>query len=333
MNYSIKPELDLLELEDNELVSVIIPVYNTDKYLNRCLDSVVNQSYRKLEIIIVNDGSEDGCEKIINSYAIMDRRIKSFLQSNKGAGTARNLGLNHARGEYILFLDSDDWLDEDCILFMINNIGNSDILQIGTTMYLAETGEIYGHQINKSICGIHNNKQICLALLKGEYETGGVPWGKLYRRRLWEGIEFPSIYRFEDTAVLYQVYWKSNSVNIMAEEKYCYSSHRTGSIMHSAYDETWLEILDILSDRIIFFERRNEIQLSFWARVAYCREIYINTIKLVENGIAEKKLLQNLKDKYLYELRAILKTKGYYLKKVKLVILYLQMYQKLLKRV
>ncbi len=98
---------------DSKLISVIVPVYNTEKYLEKCLDSVCNQTYKNLEIIIINDGSTDNSQKIIDSYLKRDSRIKTFYQKNQGLSETRNKGMDVANGEYIAFVDSDDWMDTD----------------------------------------------------------------------------------------------------------------------------------------------------------------------------------------------------------------------------
>lgn len=118
-------------MDDREqpLVSVIIPVYNVEKYLGECIESVMNQTYKKLEIIIVNDGSPDNSVVIANEYAKMDKRITVLSQENRGVAAARNKGLDNATGEFVLFVDSDDWISEDHVsyLLMLQNVKNADM--------------------------------------------------------------------------------------------------------------------------------------------------------------------------------------------------------------
>ena len=98
-------------MTNQPLLSVIIPVYKVEKYLRQCVDSVINQTYKNLEIILVDDGSPDNCGKICDEYAEKDKRVKVIHQLNKGLSGARNTGTEQASGEYIAFVDSDDWLD------------------------------------------------------------------------------------------------------------------------------------------------------------------------------------------------------------------------------
>lgn len=101
------------------LISVIVPVYNEEKYLPQCIESILNQTYKDLELILVDDGSTDQCPEIMRRYAEMDNRVVLLSESNSGAGTARNLGLSHARGAYVTFIDCDDWIADDCLEFLI----------------------------------------------------------------------------------------------------------------------------------------------------------------------------------------------------------------------
>ena len=110
-----------------ELVSIIIPVYNVEKYLKRCLESVMNQTYKNIEIICINDGSTDRSLKILENYKIQDNRIKVFSQENKGLSETRNRGINLAEGKYIFFIDSDDWIPNSAIENLIKQITNKSI--------------------------------------------------------------------------------------------------------------------------------------------------------------------------------------------------------------
>jgi len=115
------------------LISVIVPIYNVEKYLNRCIDSIINQTYRNLEIILVDDGSPDNCPKICDEYAKKDSRIIVIHKKNTGVSETRNFGLKYANGDYITFVDSDDWIDSDMYSYMMNYAltSNCDIIKCG----------------------------------------------------------------------------------------------------------------------------------------------------------------------------------------------------------
>ena len=107
----------------NKMVSIIIPIYNVEKYSDECITSVINQTYKNIEIILVDDGSPDNCGKICDNYALKDKRIKVIHEKNGGLSFARNTGLNIATGEYVYFLDSDDYLTDNAIELLCNHMG------------------------------------------------------------------------------------------------------------------------------------------------------------------------------------------------------------------
>ena len=115
--------------EENFLISIVIPVYNAEKYLEECLNSIKNQTYKNFEVILVNDGSIDNSESICKEFVESDTRFRYYLNANGGASSARNLGLDNVTGEYITFIDADDWVDENHLEVLINNIkeNNSDM--------------------------------------------------------------------------------------------------------------------------------------------------------------------------------------------------------------
>ena len=140
------------------LTSIIIPIYNVEKYLNRCLDSVMKQSFQDIEIILVNDGSTDNSDNIIKSY-LFDERIKYIYQKNKGLSEARNTGLNIASGEYVLFLDSDDWITTSDVLREINDLFEKnekiDVLFFDREDIIGDTKDIISG-FNETREGLHN---------------------------------------------------------------------------------------------------------------------------------------------------------------------------------
>ena len=178
-------------------VSVIIPVYNVEKYLSECLDSVVNQTLKDIEIICVNDGSLDGSAEILEEYAQKDNRIKVITQENRGVSEARNSGLKIASGEYIAFLDSDDYIDLKFFeqLYKRGIESNSDVV-------VCEN--IYRFSGNKQKLFLKVNKEVETTVLKEKFECLYLPeycyvWNKIYKReclteRFLKGITFEDIY-------------------------------------------------------------------------------------------------------------------------------------------
>lgn len=175
------------------LISVIIPIYNVEKYLRQCLDTVINQSYKNLEIILVDDGSPDGCANICEEYALKDSRIKVIHKSNEGLGYARNTGLKHASGDYIYFLDSDDWIDLnffECMAGAMESY-NADMVICGFNK--ASGNKIEAHRM-VSETEIIENEMIADSILLpmigrestylNDYTINMCVWTNLYKRSI-----------------------------------------------------------------------------------------------------------------------------------------------------
>ena len=121
------------------LVSVIVPIYNTEKYLNQCIDSILDQTYKKLEVILVDDGSKDKCVTICDTYAKKDCRVKVIHKANGGAASAREAGMAIATGDYVMFVDGDDWIDTNTIELCIDKIEKNKSIDCVMFSYIKET--------------------------------------------------------------------------------------------------------------------------------------------------------------------------------------------------
>ena len=187
-----------------ELISVIVPVYNTEKYLNKCLDSIVNQSYSNLEIILVDDGSTDSSGKICDDYALNDNRVKVIHKQNEGQSVARNLALKIMKGDYVCFIDSDDWVEIDYVKDMYKEI-------------------IKGYDV--CFCNI-NDKSICTdniyKLLLEDSFCGFLPM-RLYKANLFKDIIIPRGRYAEDATVIYKVLYGAK-ITICYKDLYNYYS-------------------------------------------------------------------------------------------------------------
>ena len=165
------------------LISIIVPVYNVEKYLKRCIDSILNQTFKDFELILVNDGSTDNCENICKEYIIKDRRVKYFYQNNKGVSEARNLGIENSCGNYIQFIDADDYIDKNFLEVAVNRLknDNSDIVFVGFYNEY-NNGDIYKKKYyNKSIIS-DNVKYYCLDLYRKD--LFGYTWCKVFKNSI-----------------------------------------------------------------------------------------------------------------------------------------------------
>lgn len=212
-------------MTSNVKVSVIVPVYNVEKYLKDCLNSVINQTLEDIEIICVNDGSTDNSLAILEDYAKKDSRIKIINQKNKGLSGARNTGMKYVQGEYILFLDSDDWLNEDALfeLYWSHLDDNLDMLFFQTVDYYEEDGRYELNQfggmtaIDDSFEGkIFNYKDVASIIFKIPHSA----FNKLYSTSFLQRINasFPEGINYEDLAFFYDVFLKAERVSILKKE-------------------------------------------------------------------------------------------------------------------
>lgn len=190
------------------LVSVVVPVYNVEKYLRQCLNSVVNQTYRNLEIIVVDDGSYDGSLEICDEYAEKDDRIVVFHTENRGLSAARNYAIDRENGEYIAFLDSDDWFEEDAVKRFLDEAIATDADIVACRFYqeyVNETDESPGSKEPFVSEGEEILKSVVL-----EHKISNDVWNKFYKANLFHSIRYPEGRIFEDYATTYRLLRESH---------------------------------------------------------------------------------------------------------------------------
>ncbi len=204
--------------EKNPLVSVIIPVYNVLPYLGEALDSVVNQSYTNLEIIVIDDGSTDGSGELCDRYS--DSRIKTVHQSNQGLSRARNVGLDLMSGDIVAFLDSDDVLCPNMIQTLLEEMEKSEA-------DIAACNYVWGGRRSGFGEGLYSSKEALKELINDRMETA--VWNKLYRRSLWDDIRFPEGHVYEGIRTTYKLLEKANRIRLISAPL-IYHRRRPGSI-------------------------------------------------------------------------------------------------------
>lgn len=217
-------------MNDKPLISVIVPMYNCEKYIAKCIGSLSAQTYDNLEIIIVDDGSEDGGGKICREYALKDNRICYIRQENKGASAARNIGLSHAVGEWIAFCDSDDYAEPDMLeyLFSLAVKYHADIVQCGImTEYESKTDVVCCPESDVIIDGFISTDKKVLKFL------ANANWCKLFRCKAIENISFDSFVIGEDLLFNIKAALKAGRIVLGSCAKYHYVQ-RSGSICSSA---------------------------------------------------------------------------------------------------
>lgn len=224
-------------------ISIIVPVYNVEAYLRKCIDSILKQSFTDFELILVDDGSTDSSGEICDVYQQKDGRVIVLHQSNLGVSRARNSGLEICQGEYVTFVDGDDWIDLDTFTLVVHNIikYNPEIIgfdyQIIQDSQLAER-EYLGQQLNRIIEMTRN--QACRDFLKGEHFHCGANM-KVYKRKILEGIFFHSFTHGEDYIFAWQVFCRVEKVIFINAKKYYYRQ-RIGSASHDYSERRFSEI-------------------------------------------------------------------------------------------
>lgn len=247
------------------LVSVIIPIYNVEKYLEYCLDSVINQTYSNLEIICINDGSTDNSENIVKKYQQQDQRITLITKKNKGLSDTRNVGLDNSNGSYLFFLDSDDCIDQCCIERLID-IALSTSCQIVSCEFERFT---HGYYHSKPTNQANNNliDESYKVYMHGYYNSDlkiflNIACAKLYERSLFESIRFPVGKINEDEYTTYKTYAKAKSACHYFFPLYGYRQ-RKNSIMHSPIPiSSKIDLLHAYENRISVFAKFQNRELN-----------------------------------------------------------------------
>lgn len=239
-------------------ISIIIPIYNEEKYLESCIKSILNQTYTDFECILVDDGSSDNSSKICDEYALQDTRIVVIHSEHKGVSSARSIGLKMAKGDYISFVDSDDMISNNMLESMMNHIisNNADIVVCGYEYIFEETRKsiLYAKSINIEI---KSGKEVLKTFGEEYSELHFVLCNKLYRKELFEGIEFPYGMLHEDEFVLYKIYYSAQKVVIINDCFYKYYK-RPGSITN-VYSLKRLEsYIEYNKQRINYFKDKNK---------------------------------------------------------------------------
>jgi len=255
-------------IKQNHKISVIAPIYKAEFYLDRCIKSIVNQTYKNLEIILVDDDSPDRCPQICDEWQKKDERIIVIHKQSGGVAAARNTGLDKATGGFISFVDSDDFITDDFLetLYNICNEYECDIAQCGYT-------EVFNDSIvscaKENSIKIFGNIQMLYNIYSELDISTIVLWNKLYKKHLFENIRYPAGKIHEDEAVSYKVIYNANKIAVTSKRLYMYYQS-DNSVIRGKYNSKRLDIFDALEERIRFFNERNLNELRDKATLAYC---------------------------------------------------------------
>lgn len=232
-------------MDNNEnlpLISMVVPIYKVPEYIHKCLDSVISQSYHNLEIILVDDGSPDECGKICDEYASKDSRITVIHKENGGLSDARNAALDICKGEYVTFIDSDDYISSDYVEYLYDLLKNTDAeLSICDFEYVSKTGKQFRNCNFDGIIKKMTQKEALAELCKGFLFTNSA-WGKLYLTEHFKDIRYPKGYLFEDIPTTYKLFLKCNRIVFGRQAKYYYV-YRSTAISRSQFSEKRLHAI------------------------------------------------------------------------------------------
>lgn len=219
-----------IEMDNREaLISIVVPIYNVEKYLSRCIDSILNQTYRNLELILVDDESPDGCGNICDEYQKKDSRIRVIHQKNRGLSGARNAGIDIATGEYIGFVDSDDYIAPQMYESLLKlNIDNDAQIAICGRYYEFEDGRRLIRYNEKEETIVMTNIE-AITRMNSFSSFDMAAWDKLYKRELFEGIRYPEGKLSEDYFIIYKLFERAHRIVFNPKPLYFYLQ-RTNSI-------------------------------------------------------------------------------------------------------
>ncbi len=230
----------------DELISVIVPVYNVEQYLETCIDSIQKQTYSHLEIILVDDGSRDRSGDICDNLAMRDPRIKVIHKENGGLASARNAGIKEAQGDYLGFVDSDDWIKSNMYEDLLNGIlvSGADIAVSGRVLY-------YGVHYKKNLYTLKTvevwKPKEAIARLLAWDGIDSSACDKLYKKDIFTNIKFPENRLHEDIFVMYKILGNVNKIIHIGDFKYFYRQ-RTGGITRTAYSHKKMDLLDAITE-------------------------------------------------------------------------------------
>lgn len=320
----------------NNLVSIILPVYNCEKYIGKCVESIINQDYPAWELIIVNDGSTDQTAQICESYLESEARIRYFEIPNNGVSNARNYGLAKAEGRYIFFIDADDYLDTSCLKKAMNESVRSDSDIVVMAHYEVDDNEDKKIPNNKFQEGeiLVGTNVIDTFLLTDK--IGWEIWGKLFRKELLHDIQFRKDRKIaEDALFLFDVLLRCKSISLLKEYGYFYRSNMS-SVMAEKFNEKNFDILlsvneiaEKAKDNQYVAAEAFKLKYYIWFTRRFnkkCtgadRKKYSDRMKLVRKyiaGISLKGAISKLSKKYFMEYVMIRYAYGIYGMAIKLL--------------
>ena len=304
-----------------EKVSVIVPIYNVEKYLEKCIDSIISQTYSNIEIILINDGSTDNSESICKKYENTDRRIRYYKKENGGLSSARNYGIERAEGDYFLFIDSDDYIDNSMVKTLLTYAikHNADIVECNYYEVINEEFHVFKQMKNK----VYSSKEAIASLI---CNTGITPtaWNKLYSKKLFCKLRYAEGIYHEDEEIIIKLLSNSKKVVEIGKPLYFYIK-REGSIINSKFNIKHLDAIKIMEDRIELLKKikidPSTINLAQARLSNIYNEMYAKLSASNDKYLKEKKY--ELMKKRKNQIKLVIKSPITLNKKIRAMIFYL----------
>ena len=264
------------------MISIIIPIYNVENYLRNCLESIQNQKFQDFEVIMVDDGSKDASAIIAKEYEKRNpTKYRYFFQTNKGQGAARNSGITHAKGDYLAFIDADDYIHDDFLKVLYDNLlkYDADISICGVYRFWdngALSSNLITNDGERVVDDIHSYLQF------GSFSV----WNKIYKRALFEGLSFPENMKFEDFALMPRIIERSKRL-ISTERKLYYYRWNPTSTTNSVSIQPDILKAQYILENDAFSERNPDLITIFFVRQVM--GTYLWSLQLTGEGIIETK--------------------------------------------
>lgn len=263
-------------IKSNPEISIVVPVFNVEKFLKKCIESIISQSFSNFEVLLVNDGSTDGSLDICLQYTKIDDRVKVINKKNGGLSDARNAGIKYATGKYICFIDSDDFIEKEYLQKLYKNIVkyNSDVSMCEYFITDENGQKIQIEKFNNEKLKYISGKKLIESIYSRNPTISIVAWNKLYKRKLFANITYSKGRLYEDQFIAVPLFWSVKKVSLIDAPLYNYVQ-RKGSIMNSKINKK--KIFDTVAykkQRIYFFKNKD-------------KELYFQSIEDYKNWIIE----------------------------------------------
>lgn len=256
-------------MNNEPLVSIIVPCYKVEQYLPNCIESILCQSYTNWELILVDDGSPDNCGNICDDYAVKDNRIKVVHKQNGGLSSARNAGMKIMTGDYVTFLDSDDFLHKDALHILVKHAKKHDA-QIVQCNFVRGSETVFPDCSNQEKVDVYDNHTVFT-----KFAAKIIVCGKLYKRELLDDITMPEGIINEDDWTTWKIYYKAKTIVVTNRPLYYYTVN-PNSIMSTAKRKPDTTYYGAYDERISFFHEKNEKDLEDVSRLQFCKSLLLS---------------------------------------------------------